>query len=481
MFLVSKGKLIIIGLLLWLCGVGLYQNVFRSLPDGVSILGDVHEVSDGDVVFLSDETYVDQDGGRHTQQAIFDEVFRLIDEAGEYVLVDMFLFNDFQGESPENTRALSRELTEALIEKKKNNPNMDVVLISDPINTVYGGQESRHYTQLRDAGVLVVVTDLTELRDSNPIYSVLWRTFLQWFGNSDTKGFLVNPFEHEGHLVTVRSYLTLLNFKANHRKLVVADAGDDVAVLVTSANPHDGSSAHGNVALVVKGGVYKDVLASERSVGEFSGVPVPDFEREATSTGDVKIRLATEEKIKDVLVEKIDKMEEGAMIDMAVFYLADRDVVKALQSADERGVLVRLILDPNKDAFGHEKNGVPNRPVAHELLSHSVGNTQVRWCDTHGEQCHAKITIFTTENSHAMLLGSANLTRRNIADYNLETNIFVEGEDVTAISDAQKYFNRLWNNEDGRGYTVEYDAYEDTSFFKTFLYRIMEGLGTSSF
>ena len=31
------------------------------------------------------------------------------------------------------------------------------------------------------------------------------------------------------------------------------------------------------------------------------------------------------------------------------------------------------ILDPNKDAFAREKSGVPNRPVAYELVKKSKG------------------------------------------------------------------------------------------------------------
>ena len=50
-----------------------------------------------------------------------------------------------------------------------------------------------------------------------------------------------------------------------------------------------------------------------------------------------------------------------------MFYLSERQIVKALITAKERGVNVRVLLDPNKDAFGREKNGIPNRQVASEL------------------------------------------------------------------------------------------------------------------
>ena len=44
---------------------------------------------------------------------------------------------------------------------------------------------------------------------------------LQNIGNNPEKGWLPNPFGDEK--ITLRSYLNLFNFKANHRKTVVVD------------------------------------------------------------------------------------------------------------------------------------------------------------------------------------------------------------------------------------------------------------------
>jgi hypothetical protein len=51
-------------------------------------------------------------------------------------------------------------------------------------------------------------------------------------------------------------------------------------------------------------------------------------------------------------------------VDAAVFYFLDRCIVKAFTGAIQRGAQVRLLLDANRDAFGREKNGIPNREVA---------------------------------------------------------------------------------------------------------------------
>ena len=44
-------------------------------------------------------------------------------------------------------------------------------MITDPINSVYGGLSPEHYRQLRQAGVDVIETNLAPLRASNPFWS----------------------------------------------------------------------------------------------------------------------------------------------------------------------------------------------------------------------------------------------------------------------------------------------------------------------
>ena len=44
-------------------------------------------------------------GERHVDQHVFDAIFEVIRRAQRFVVIDMFLWNDFQGEVPETTRA----------------------------------------------------------------------------------------------------------------------------------------------------------------------------------------------------------------------------------------------------------------------------------------------------------------------------------------------------------------------------------------
>jgi HKD family nuclease len=57
----------------------------------------------------------------------------------------------------------------------------------------------------------------------------------------------------------------------------------------------------------------------------------------------------------------------------------------------------------------------------------------VQWYDTHGEQFHTKLLAFHTARGTTLLGGSANLTRRNLGDYNLEADLLVRaGEGLAA-------------------------------------------------
>ena len=452
----------------------------KPLPAGLSYRSE--PLPAADVRFLCDRTSLDASGVRLIDQHIFDEVFAMIGKAEHVVVVDMFLFNEFLGAGPAPQRRLCEELTAALIARKRAVPGLHAVIITDPVNTVYGGLEASHLTRLREAGVEVVVTRLSRLRDSNTAWSSVWRLCFWPWGNDAEGGWVASPFG--GGDVTMRSWLALLNFKANHRKVVIADAGGKLSALVTSANPHDGSSAHSNVGLVFSGPAARVVLETEQAVVAFSGgqavptneVPAAAASADAVSARDVRVQVVTEEKIADTAETMIGAAGAGDSLDLVMFYLADRSIVRALKAAAGRGAAMRVILDPNKDAFGREKNGMPNRQVARELVAAGV---PVRWAVTHGEQMHAKMLFVKRRDGTAdLLLGSANFTRRNVRDYNLETDVRVSGRaEAPALADAAAYADRLWTNAVGRVFTTGYEAFRDDSIWRVFRYRVQEATG----
>lgn len=457
--------------LLWLASAA--WQAFKPLPPGLGIEGPWRSAEHAS--FLADRTHVDAAGARHSEQAIFDAAFAMIAQANRLVVLDMFLFNDFGGIA---LRPLSGELTDALLARKAEVPGLRVIVVTDPINTVYGGLASAHFERLRAAGVEIVLTDLGALRASNPLWSGPWALCCSWLGNSADGGWLPNPLG--AGRVGLRSWLALPNFRANHRKTLVVDAVDDWQALVTSANPHDASSAHGNVAVRFSGPAALDLIASEAAVVAFSGPRLDGLPSApaATAVSGERLRVLTEGAIGRALVQAIDAAQAGEALDVAVFYLADRDVVDALLGAHARGVDVRVLLDPNEDAFGRKKNGVPNRQVARELVAAGVA---VRWCDTHGEQCHAKLLLRRNATSANLIVGSANFTRRNLDDLNLETSVELEATPAhAAIADATLWFESQWSNEAGRGYSVAHERYADDALLRRAWYRVGEALGLST-
>ncbi len=469
--------------------VGIY-HVYKPLPPQIDMVGTEYQVSPDDVHFFSDRTYINTTGERLSEQEIFDEINRMIHDAHSYVLIDMFLFNDFLGTATSSYRGLSGELVSTLVSKKQSDPNTVIQVITDPLNTLYGAYDSEQLQTLSNAGIIVTETKLTALRDSNPLYSAFWRTVFQWIPFNIFGDILPNLLDGREENVGIHAYLTMLNFKANHRKIVATDflrddASVGMSVLLTSANPHDGSSAHTNTAIRIDTGLWQDVVKSEKAIVSFSKGTFLE-PQEITDTGisedTVSAQILTEESIKKFILNELDSLNTGDSLDMAMFYISDRDIVKALKDADERGVSIRLILDPNKDAFGREKGGVPNRQVAHELMSNSKGNTNIRWCDTHGEQCHTKLLIFKKENERTVVQGSANLTRRNIDNYNLEADVMVHGTTKDSLfADIEMFFDTSWSNEGGRIYTTDYATYTDTQLSKKILYRFGEFTGISSY
>jgi phosphatidylserine/phosphatidylglycerophosphate/cardiolipin synthase-like enzyme len=201
---------------------------------------------------------------------------------------------------------------------------------------------------------------------------------------------------------------------------------------------------------------------------------------EATAPGDHHAALLTESAIRDRILQLIRSTESGDEIDLAIFYLSHREILEALLDAVRRNVWVRAVLDPNRDAFGHEKPGIPNRQAAEFLRRGSNGAIAIRWYATHGEQFHSKLMVVRQRDTVDAILGSANFTRRNLDDYNLEASVWIQAPRHSNIDRELKlYIDRMWTN-DGGVYTSAYSAFQDTSRLRRFVAWTQEvtGLGT---
>lgn len=450
----------------------------RLEDQGLSFSG---ETTAEKVHLLIDETWMDDAGTRQVDQEIFDSVFEIIDDAEEFILIDFFLVNDFLYQPGPGLRPISQQLTDKLLAKRRTDPDVRIIFITDPINTVYGSVESPNFKSLQKAGVEVVWTDLDRLRDSNPLYSKPWRLLAKPWGTGPGNA-VGNPLG-DGR-ISMGSMLKLLNFKANHRKVIVSDK----SLLVTSANPHSASSAHWNVALRVDGAGMELGCKAESAILKMSGAsallpvtfPRVEPDQSAEPLPAYQLELLTEGKIKDKVLVLLNDSGRGDHIDLSMFYFSDQDVIKALIRAKKRDCSVRVILDPNKDAFGRTKNGIPNRQTALKLIKAGI---PLRWANTHGEQFHLKMLYVERANhTSTLLLGSCNFTRRNMDNFNVECDVAVSAttEDAVMVR-ARQAFDGWWTNMDGRKYTVEYAAYEDRSLRRRLRAFLMEATGLSSF
>ncbi|OWA34633.1 phospholipase [Saccharibacillus sp. O16] len=464
-------------LVIWLLAVLLYQ-MHKPLPAGISYESPVYRVDQVD--FLHDLTYP-VPGREFTQERqIFDRTIQMIKEAEQFIVIDVFLFNDYTHEGQEYPK-VSAKLAKTLIERKQAIPDLDITFITDEVNTNYGSSANNLLESLKKAGIRVVITDTDPLRDSTPIYSAVWRTFIQWFGQSG-KGWIPNLMASDGPDITLRSYLKLLNVKANHRKVFITEK----SALVSSGNIHDASAYHSNVALEVSGPIIGDMLKAEQAVLGFSSggiLPVyPDL-GEKKDSGRYAIQYLTEGKVYDHVLKEIDSTQSGDTLWMGMFYLADKKVLQALTDAANRGVAVKLVLDPNENAFGRDKIGIPNRPVAADLHNEVPENIEIRWYNTVKEQYHTKmIFIDRAQGESTVMAGSTNFTPRNLKDYNLENDLWVQSAgDSPLMNEVRGYFERIWNNKNA-AYTLDLEEHlEATTWLKDLVYRIQMRLGFTTF
>jgi PLD-like domain len=510
------GRYVALALMAIVAGTGWWQAI-KPLPPGLHVSGELTAVAPESVQLLADVTAHTNLGEPVFTRGIHAATLDLIRNAHDFLVLDYFLFNDQGGPAGKlhyeaGIRPVARELREALLALRRAQPDLPILLLIDPINGYYQGTQPVEMSELTQAGIDIVVVDLDPLRDSNPVYSTPWRLFARWWLKPGVSGAWFNPLDADGPPLTLGSLTRLPNFKADHRKvLLTGDGAGSLVGMVSSSNPHDASSAHSNIALRLGGEALRPLLQSELDIARFSGwkgTAIADAAQRArraaphmpasTSPADgatpasitpsitpagMRVAIATEGAIRDRLVEALGATVRGDSIDIAMFYLSDRPVIRELLAAAERGVAIRVLLDPNKDAFGFEKSGLPNREVASELVAASSGTIKLRWYRTHGEQFHVKLAAIRSDRRLWLTLGSANFTRRNIGDYNLEANAIVSAPLGSGI-DAQvsAWFETLWNNHPGGiEYTADTDLYADPSQGRYWLYRFMEASGMCTF
>ncbi len=489
---------------------------WQEFPAGFGVRSKARTVPPGSVKLLIDSTSFDPEKSERVfDQEIFDAVLEMIRNANQTVYIDFFLWNSWTGAIPESHRQLATELADALIQKKTESPDTQILVLSDPVNRAYGKDEQPFYEAMRKAGICVVFTGLDKMPESNFFYAAPARIYgplisrIPGIKQLANLRLLKHPFEAGGQNVTLLQFGRLLFFKANHRKVVITDGPGGWQLMVGSFNPANGSSGHSNIGLQLGGNIALDALATELECAKWSAEK-PDHVLETESGAcartieimstrlteapapqpeqGVSAEWVTEECIAEKAAAMLDACGPGDEVRLAMFYLADRKLITAIKEASAGGADIRIILDANRDAFGRVKNGIPNRPVAAELMKHAEresGRLQIRWADTHGEQFHPKVlsVINAAAGKAELLCGSANWTRRNLRDLNLEADVHLENAPEVS-GDFAAWFDQCWDNSDGRSRTVSYESFSVSGFecaWKALVGRYQEFSGMSTF
>ncbi len=189
--------------------VPLYFGWSTKAPEGTSYMSPPSTVSDLRMIY--DLTYI-KDGQIVYEQNILDEQIKMIETAQEFVVADIFLYNDFYNTEKNQFPQSTQKITDALVSQKQENPELKAYLITDEINNSYGPRMNEQLLKLKENGIEVIVTDSSRIRDSNPVYAGYYRTYLSHFGTA-REGWMKNPFGDNGPKVGIRNYLRLLNLK----------------------------------------------------------------------------------------------------------------------------------------------------------------------------------------------------------------------------------------------------------------------------
>jgi len=141
-------------------------STIKTSPEGVNYEGPLRESRNVD--FHYDLTYLDKDGNIKYDRNLWEATYKVLDNAKDYLIVEMFLFNDLYNKDKEHFPEFAKEYTERLVKKQKENPNLKVYVLADENNNFYGAFEHPFITSLKEAGIKVIIVDIFKLKDTFP-------------------------------------------------------------------------------------------------------------------------------------------------------------------------------------------------------------------------------------------------------------------------------------------------------------------------
>ena len=321
-------------------------STIKTPPLGVNYEGPLRDSNN--VEFHYDLTYLDKDGNIRYDRKIWDATYKVVDEAKDYLIVEMFLFNDIYNKDKEHYPEFAKEYMRRLIKKKMENPNLKVYVLLDENNNLYGAFEHPFITEMKNAGIDVITVDIFKLKDTFPWYSPIWRTLIEPHGNPQGKGWIGNFYGPMWPKLTLRNLLRALNVKADHRKIFLNENN----VVISSANIHDPSYFHENVAISADGEITKDVLHGLQHVAEFSGGKIDLDEKQGNgiNNGQIGNLMENEKKVvnnfaennfledeNEKQVREIEKKREGFVEEGTRKFAQTEKLSQENQESNEKG------------------------------------------------------------------------------------------------------------------------------------------------
>jgi hypothetical protein len=499
-----------LALALLLAGTGsTLWHSYKRLPPGMHIAGSWQSTLTNDVKFMRDLSAADATGAPLNERQIDAEVLRMVARAREIIVLDAGLFGDLPAAGPGAARLraaplIAALLSEALLKAKHEQSDLQILLLVDPASVDMNVGPSL-IDRLREAGISVVAVDTSRLRAADSAFVALWQMCCGWWSHGKGAGSWPNPIGVGPAGVAMGLWGRTPGYERSHRQLIIADdGGGRMAGFIFSRSLNAEAALHSATALGVSGPALESALESEFAIAQFSGwtgggamqarsrdlierqrqsgagAPLPGAGAQMPDVA--RTRVVGESRMGEALVALIDATGKHDSIDIAALYLSQRELVRALLDAAHRGVAIRILLDPGKDGYGYERSGLPNRVVASELVSDSDGAVRVRWYRTHGEQFSAGFVLIRGGERTWLMVGTAELCRRDLDDFNLAADFIAElPAAATAAVDALAWFETLWFNRAAGGveYTTDADVYADASQVRYWQYRLLEASGAA--
>jgi cardiolipin synthase len=124
------------------------------------------------------------------------------------------------------------------------------------------------------------------------------------------------------------------------------------------------------------------------------------------------------------LVDLISKAHQRIWVE--TFYLTDPEIIRMLAGAKDRGLDVRIIIDPNEFSLGLPMHGAPNLSFLKDFTSQGIPYRLFQ--SRPGTQMHQKSVII---DSSIVYAGSTNLTVQSFAS-NTDSSFFIKSPRVVA-------------------------------------------------